>query len=1490
MTLEMFDKLLQCICERIRCQDTHLRRSISPEECLIVTLSHYVITVPAHFKEGTEGKACVTFLDLKGPTDIKIELKHEEQVRIVTEQKITAHDHSECYAFQVPQNKDDHSWFLHVSAHGENINVDESKKITILKAGDDVCIIQTDKSTYKPGDIVKFRVISINSDFKPLNKQHHLVEIIDPLKNRIAQWLDVSTKQGFADLTFHLAEELSLGDYRINIPDGCVKYFSVAEYVSQRFEFNLNIPSEVSTTDKSFHLEACGNYIYGKPVEGVIDLSVCATVCENRWYCRTSFDEEETVMKNCIDIKGEKTDDKGCVSRDIHLSHFNLSTTEHNLIEIKSKLTEDGTGHSEEASDHLDLSSGKKTVKFEECERFYRKGFPYHGKVKVSDEKKKPMVNTALTLAIMNQEENYNTTHMNLVTDSHGIAHFTLETHEWQSVLALKVRLSSDDQNGEDEDYNLWDYEERYTEDWHYIVRFYSKSKSLLSIQKHPEEVSCNSEQSATVEYNIHTNLDSDTDHLHFFYILLSKSGIFSYKEHTVDVKDQAKSPNLQGSFPLNFHVDEDFFPRFSLLVFSVLPNGETIAMATDYNVSPCGKSKVKLSFSEEQVRPGENVNLEVTAEAGSLCSVRSVDKGYLLKNPHSDNNLISDVTTRLRQAGHEYSYWFLEPGRDEDHCPENTTARTEEIFDVYKLFLTQDLLIFTNTEVKEPVKCVSHDIAMRSSIKKKKPGHKETKKEIQKPFTRTYFPDNWIYKLVSIGSEGHTVLNQETPHTITKWVTDAFCLGSSGFAISGEVELTTFQPYFIDLILPQSVVQGEKFTIQAVVFSYVKKCILIVVSLSDSEDLRTANEKDQSRCVCEGHSHMFSWDVSAIKPKTLKVHVNSGSIEVEGDCKQDVLAIGEDHRKDSVEKTIVVKPRGYEDEKTKTFLLLPSDNREALSINIDTPERLVAGSERAHIIILGDLMANIVANLDDIDRMPDACAEQNAAKFARYVYTLKYLESIQELTPEQKAKSIESLVEGYQKQLTFRTENGSFTTFPGGSANIWLTAFTIKAFNGAQKFIYIDESHIQQTVNWLHSKQQPDGCFSEEGEYYNNEIDIDDPVPRTAYITIALLEHHVVYNGTIVENALSCLRKSVDQATSENTQALLAYAFTLSGDNELRDQILKKLDISAITKASNVYDGEMQRASYAILTILSEKTTTPKNLEDAGDLVRWIVKHQNAWGGFYSSQDTTLAIQALAQYAKAINHKKGDSTVTIKSKSGFEKTIHVDKSNNLLVQTVDLPEIPGEYTVSATGDGFVYLQSHLHCNVLPEKTEKEYFSFNVSTEPSTCNHASWKRFDVHIDVSYSGKRENTNMAMIIVETVSGFIPDKDSVKKLKKNPLVERTEVSAENITIYLSKLTHEPVSFVFSLEQEAPVQNLQPASAVVFDYYDPEEYTVVEYSAPCSEVIPHCAVSAEEREDCGYPNISQDQCHQKGCCYDHSIPGTKWCFFQGFRKTQKH
>ncbi|XP_006870913.1 PREDICTED: trefoil factor 2-like [Chrysochloris asiatica] len=39
-------------------------------------------------------------------------------------------------------------------------------------------------------------------------------------------------------------------------------------------------------------------------------------------------------------------------------------------------------------------------------------------------------------------------------------------------------------------------------------------------------------------------------------------------------------------------------------------------------------------------------------------------------------------------------------------------------------------------------------------------------------------------------------------------------------------------------------------------------------------------------------------------------------------------------------------------------------------------------------------------------------------------------------------------------------------------------------------------------------------------------------------------------------------------------------------------------------------------------------------------------------------------------------------------------------------------------------------------------------------------------------------------------------------------------------------------------------------------------------------------CAVPAKDRVDCGYPEVTPEQCNNRGCCFDSSISQVPWCF----------
>lgn len=74
----------------------------------------------------------------------------------------------------------------------------------------------------------------------------------------------------------------------------------------------------------------------------------------------------------------------------------------------------------------------------------------------------------------------------------------------------------------------------------------------------------------------------------------------------------------------------------------------------------------------------------------------------------------------------------------------------------------------------------------------------------------------------------GKVNVDKTVPDTITKWAAGAFCTSPVGFGLAPNTGLTAFQPFFVSLTLPYSVIRGEVFTLKATVFNYLSKCIMV--------------------------------------------------------------------------------------------------------------------------------------------------------------------------------------------------------------------------------------------------------------------------------------------------------------------------------------------------------------------------------------------------------------------------------------------------------------------------------------------------------------------------------------------------------------------------------------------------------------------------------------------------------------------------------------
>ena len=79
----------------------------------------------------------------------------------------------------------------------------------------------------------------------------------------------------------------------------------------------------------------------------------------------------------------------------------------------------------------------------------------------------------------------------------------------------------------------------------------------------------------------------------------------------------------------------------------------------------------------------------------------------------------------------------------------------------------------------------------------------------------------------------------------------------------------------------------------------------------------------------------------------------------------------------------------------------------------------------------------------------------------------------------------------GYQREITFKHLDGSYSAFQHSKSSIWLTAFVLKSFAQAASLIHIDEQDLKLSVNWITSQQLENGCFPVIGTVFHKEMKV---------------------------------------------------------------------------------------------------------------------------------------------------------------------------------------------------------------------------------------------------------------------------------------------------------------------------------------------------------------------------------------------------------------
>ncbi|XP_051966607.1 alpha-2-macroglobulin-like [Xyrauchen texanus] len=1407
----------------------------------------FMVTFPAVIQSGSEAKLCASLLKPNESLVMNIYLVNGNQSTLLLKERPNK-EFYRCFNFQAPLTEVDSVQKMKVEIQGETFEMIEERKV-MFRYYHPLTFIQTDKPIYMPGQTVNFRVVTMDTNFVPLDQQYSTVMLEDSHQNRIGQWTNISSTKWILQRSHELNPEARQGMYTLkaSVGDRMITHnFEVKKYVLPKFEVTVKAPYKVSVVEEDLTIEVCGKYTYGQPVPG----KSWVKVCRDYFHYVSAHDAIPLCLNETTEIK-----ENGCASHTFNTLVFLNSTLKdqlENVINVEAKVTEEGTDITMTKSQTIKISYEIGKVTMNDLPKTYEHGSVIEGNIQISNFKGAPIHNKEVYI-LEGERWSRSKLLLNLTTDNNGLASFSLNTSSLPSNdIKLMASVHPDFRyHGSKTPHFSMD---KKTVKLFQPATPYTPILSELTIEITDQPLKCATEVAVIIKYYFVGEAvdDFNTD---IVYMVLSRGVIIHHGFEKVEVN--ASNGISSGSVSFKLSVDGDLAPVVQILAYCVLPSENVVAGSGTFDIEKCFQNKVSLKFSPAKAVPGEENTLQLSAEPGSLCGLSAIDQSVLILESGKRLNTEKIFSMLPVKSVTDYPYAVEE----EQQCLHVRPRRAVPTDHAYESLKKVGLKMATNLAIRVP-QCLTYrgltyhrgnGIVMYRQHFPMSRKYTLADDRVDTPLVtvRTIFPETWIWQLSEVGDSGSTQVPVKVPDTITTWETEAFCLSSKGLGLAPPAQLTVFQPFFLELSLPYSIIRGEIFELKATVFNYLPKCIMVKVTPAHSSDytLKASSDDQYSSCLCANGRKTFKWILTPSVLGVLNITVSAEAEQSQTVCDNEIVSVPKRGRIDIVKRSLLVQAEGTEKTETHSWLMCPKENSLSEEVDLTLPKEVIEGSARSSVSVLGDILGRALQNLHGLLRMPYGCGEQNIAVLSPNIYILQYLENTEQLTTAIQERATGFLKSGYQRQLNYKHYDGAYSTFGRGEGNTWLTAFVLRSFGKAQKYVFIDRHNIQSAKQWLINRQSQDGCFMQQGRLFNNRMKggVNDNVTMTTYITASLLELETPVTDPVVSKGLSCLRSVIGNLKNTYTTALLAYTFSLARETDTRQQLLKELDNVAISDGGHLHWSQVasddasdslavEISSYVLLAVLTTDSVNTADLGYANRIVSWLVKQQNAYGGFSSTQDTVVALQALSLYATKVFSSDGSSTVTVQS-AGDTHHFDVNQDNKLLYQERPLQNVPGKYSIEVKGSTCVSVQMALFYNI-PTPSIDKTLSIEAKTE-GDCEQSSGQNFMLKFTVNYDGSQTKTNMVIVDIKLLSGFTADTSLLGSPAINlyaTFVERVDSKDDHVLVYLKEVEKGfPMNYQIQLKQVVPVQNLKPAVIKIYDYYQTSDQSEIEYSIHC-------------------------------------------------------
>ncbi|NXD75053.1 CO5 protein, partial [Halcyon senegalensis] len=758
---------------------------------------------------------------------------------------------------------------------------------------------------------------------------------------------------------------------------------------------------------------------------------------------------------------------------------------------------------------------------------------------------------------------------------------------------------------------------------------------------------------------------------------------------------------------------------------------------------------------------------------------------------------------------------------------------------------------------------------------------HFEAFLELDEAAVRSYFPESWLWEVHQVSPRSKT-LSVTLPDSLTTWEVQGVGISDKGICVPAPLEVQVVKDIFLSVYVPYSVVRGEQIELKGSVYNHgasaIKFCVKVaagngICSFGDSATTGSRIHSCNFKTLGGGSSSPVTF---RILPLELGLHTINFTLLTA-------------RNSETVVKTLRVKPEGIKKELHTGFTLDPQgvygSLRRRQEFRYKIPLNLVPKTKiDRSVSVKGHLMGEVISTIFSPDGLsiltdlPKGSAEAELMSIVPVFYVFHYLEESNNwhlLGPEtltSRTRMRRKMKEGIVSILSFRNSDFSYSMWKNGQASTWLTAFALRILGQVNQYVDLDQISICNSLLWLiESCQMPDGSFSEFSDY--QPVKLQGTLPReakektlylTAFSVIGIEKSIKICPTQKIHDAKNkagdYLMKNVQTAQSPFTMAITSYALALVDANHH----LSRSAFSALKKEafvigdppiyrfwkdtfktlnqhtpSSVTAQMVETTAYALLTTLLRGD---KNY--ANPIIKWLSEEQRYGGGFYSTQDTVNALEALTEYSLLVKRLNLDMNVKVAYKNHGDLQVFKLTEDNFVGRTMTVPLDDDIYVSTGSSTGIATVNVKTVYNTIG--TSEESCSFELKIVPKTDN---GKVFECKEDGEPLGRLEAcAKYRPSMREPHSGSahtVMDIGLVSGLEANPedlailasgvdqLIADYEIKDGHVILQIDSVPANNFLCVgFRISELFKVGMLNPGTFTVYEYHAPDKRCTVFYN----------------------------------------------------------